>query len=114
MGDFVGNIPWVSFCMSTYRRPDLLKATLTRIRQQSFADFEVVISDNDPQGSAEPVVAALQDARFRYFPNGTNLGMVSSFNKSIERSKGRFIVTITDDDPAYPDMVQTLYDLHLK
>lgn len=100
--------------MSTYKRANLLKATLARIQEQRFADFEVVISDNDPESSARDVVVAFNDPRLRYFPNEENLGMVRSFNKSIERSRGKFVITITDDDPVYPDMLQTLYDLHSK
>lgn len=106
--------PWVSFCMSTYRRTGFLKNALSVIRAQTFADFEVVISDNDPEGSAAAVVAEFQEPRFRYFHNGANLGMVASFNKSIERSRGEYIVMITDDDPVYPNMLQTLYDLQVK
>lgn len=106
--------PWISFCMSTYRRTGLLRTTLALMQEQRFADFEVVISDNDPEYSAQQVAAEFNDPRFRYFPNGTNLGMIRSFNKSIERSRGHFVVPITDDDPVYPNMVQTLYDLHLK
>jgi glycosyltransferase involved in cell wall biosynthesis len=100
--------------MSTFRRPDFLRKSLTQIRQQTFRDFEVVISDNDPEGSAASVVQELQDARFKYYHNGDNLGMVRSFNKSIERATGQFIVMITDDDPVYPEMLQTLYDLSLQ
>ena len=100
--------------MSTYRRPGILRKTLNFLRTQTFMDFEVVISDNDPENSAEAVVAELQDPRFRYFSNGTNLGMIASFNKSIERSRGQYVVPITDDDPVYPNMVQTLYDLSNK
>jgi GT2 family glycosyltransferase len=44
---------WVSFCMSTYMRPILLEKTLRSILSQTFTDFEVVISDNDPKGSAQ-------------------------------------------------------------
>ncbi|MBS1606191.1 MAG: glycosyltransferase family 2 protein, partial [Bacteroidetes bacterium] len=106
--------PWISFCMSTYKRAGILKRTLELFSRQTFANWELVISDNDPDRSAEPVVAAAGDHRLRYFANGTNLGMIGSFNKSFQRSRGQFVVFITDDDPVYPHMVQTLYDLHLK
>src|SRR5260221_7716755 len=111
MPDLNSSMPWISFCMSTYRRTGMLRKMLSLLRAQTFTDFEVVISDNDPENSAEAVVAELQDPRFRYFSNGANLGMIASFNKSIERSCGQFVVPITDDDPVYPNMVQTLYDL---
>jgi glycosyltransferase involved in cell wall biosynthesis len=103
--------PWVSFCMSTYRRTGFLRKALEQIKAQTFTDFEVVISDNDPEQSAAAVVGGVDDPRFKYFPNVTNLGMVASFNKSIERAAGEFIVMITDDDPVYPEMLQVLHDL---
>ncbi len=106
--------PWASFCMTTYKRPGFLKKALSYIQAQTFMDFEVVISDNDPERSAEAVVQGMKDDRFLYFPNETNLGMVRSFNKSIERSKGNYIVMVTDDDPVYPHMLQTLYDLSVQ
>lgn len=103
--------PWVSFCMSTYKRPDLLKEQLHGLQQQQFYNFEVVISDNDPEGSAEPVVKAFQDDRFRYYKNLENLGMVRSFNCSIERAQAEFIIMITDDDPVEPEMLSHLYQV---
>lgn len=103
---------WVSFCMSTYMRPHLLEKTLSSILSQTFKDFEIVISDNDPAASARPVVEKFNDPRIKYYNNGTNLGMIKSFNKSIERAGTEYIVMITDDDPVYPEMLQTLFDLY--
>lgn len=100
--------------MSTYRRTGFLRKALAQIKNQVFTDFEVVISDNDPEESAATVVGEFEDQRFKYFPNKANLGMVASFNKSIERSRGEFIVMITDDDPIYPEMLQVLHDLTIK
>ena len=40
--------------------------------------------------------------------------MKPSFNKSIERSSGDFIVMIADDDPVYFDMLETLINLYIK
>lgn len=106
--------PFVSFCFSTYKRPAFLKATLESVRLQTFTDFEVVVSDNDPAQSGREVVEGFNDERFRYFPNEENLGMKKSFNKSLERSSGRYIVMIADDDPVYPDMLATLHTLQEK
>ena len=102
---------WISFCMSTYKRPVFLRQTLESIRNQIFPDFEVIVSDNDPDKSAEAIVRSINDPRIKYFSNGVNLGMIGSFNKSIERASSDYIVMITDDDPIYPQMLQTLFDL---
>jgi len=111
MENAIVEIPWVSFCISTYKRPLILKQQLESILQQQFKDFEIVISDNDPEKSAENVVELIGDSRLRYFANAENLGMMKSFNKSIERSLASYIVTITDDDPVVPEMLQFFYEL---
>lgn len=104
------SIPKVSFCFTTYKRHDYLKLTLQSVQKQSFQDFEVIVSDNDPEQSGKQTVESF-DERFKYFPNNENLGMKKSFNKSLERSSGEFIVMIADDDPVYPDMLETLINL---
>ena len=102
---------FVSFCFSTYKRPGHLRTTLQKILLQTFRDYEVIVSDNDPEESGRATVEAFNDPRFHYFPNGENLGMKKSYNKSLERSKGQYIVMIADDDPVYPDMLETLVAL---
>jgi glycosyltransferase involved in cell wall biosynthesis len=101
----------VSFCMTTYKRPEILKKTLQTLRDQTYPHFYVIVSDNDPEQSAKPIVDSLNDSRFRYFANKENLGMIRSFNKSIERTDTEFIVMLADDDPVYPDMLETLFNL---
>src|ERR1044072_1080011 len=91
-------MPKVSFCFTTFKRHDYLQSTLQSVKNQTFPDFEVIVSDNDPEQSGKQIVESF-DARFKYFPNNENLGMKKSFNKSLERSSGEFIVMIADDDP---------------
>ena len=76
--------------------------------------FEVIVSDNDPECSGRYFVESLNDSRFIYSPNGTNLGMKASFNKSLNLSSGQFIVMIADDDPVYVDMLETLVKLSIE
>ena len=92
-------MPFVSFCISTYKRPQILLNQLQLLAQQTYADFEVVISDNDPDQSARTIIESSNDKRFKYYANEVNLGMIQSFNKSIERANTAYIVMITDDDP---------------
>jgi glycosyltransferase involved in cell wall biosynthesis len=102
--------PFISFCFTTYKRPAILRSTMESIRLQSFTDYEVIVSDNDPDQSGRQAFEGF-DARFKYFPNEQNLGMKKSFNKSLERSLGKYIVMIADDDPVYPDMLDNLVNL---
>jgi glycosyltransferase involved in cell wall biosynthesis len=103
--------PLVSFCFTTFKRPAILQETLQSILLQSFTDYEVIVSDNDPEKSGRVAVEHFNDPRFKYFANDANLGMKKSFNKSLERSSGEYIVMIADDDPVYPNMLETLMKL---
>ena len=107
-------MPLVSFCFTTYKRPDILIDTVKSVLLQSFTDFEVIISDNDPEQSGKKITEVIKDSRVKYFPNEENLGMKKSFNKSLERSVGEYIVMIADDDPVYPNMLETLINLKEK
>ncbi len=108
------NNPLVSFCFTTFKRHYYLKKTLESVLQQSYQNFEVIVSDNDPEGSGRATVEAFNDSRFRYFKNEANLGMKKSFNRSLQRSTGEYVVMIADDDPVYPDMLETLLDLSVR
>jgi glycosyltransferase involved in cell wall biosynthesis len=105
---------WVSFCMTTFKRPDFLRKQLQIILKQSFTRWELIISDNDPQGSGKSAVDEVNDPRISYAINEANLGMIKSFNRSLAKAGTEFIIMITDDDPVYPDMLQILYDLSIQ
>ncbi|HUQ67215.1 MAG TPA: glycosyltransferase family A protein [Flavitalea sp.] len=106
--------PFISFCITTYKRQYYLHKTLVSISLQTYSNFEVVVSDNDVEQTAREVVENFKDNRFKYFPNEANLGMKKSFNRSLQRSSGNYIVMIADDDPVYPDMLSTLIELSEK
>lgn len=101
-------VPFVSFCLATYRRSQFLEKTLRLIARQTMPDFEVIVSDNDPAGTSRSVVERVNDSRFRYFCNSTNLGMVKNFNRALERATGQFVIMITDDDPPHANLLETL------
>lgn len=100
--------------MTTRRRPDFLIKTLKSILRQTVEDFEVIVSDNDAAGSGRDVVQSLHDPRIQYYCNEADLGMNASFNRSLAKARGEFVVMITDDDPIYPEMLETLRDLSQK
>jgi glycosyltransferase involved in cell wall biosynthesis len=106
--------PWVTFCMTTYKRPEFLAKQLKSILKQSVTDFSIIVSDNDVEASAKKVIEEIGDPRIEYHVNEANLGMVKSFNSSLSKATSEYVVMITDDDPVYPEMLETLRDLSLQ
>jgi len=103
---------WVSFCISTYMRPQFLRKQIESLLKQTFSDFEIVVSDNDPNASAMEVVSSFNDDRIKYYNNTENLGMIKSFNKSIDRSSSEYIVMVTDDDPIENTFLSSVFNLY--
>ena len=106
--------PWVTFCMTTFKRPEFLRQQLRTILKQTFQSFRIIISDNDSDASAKAIVDEINDPRIAYYTNEANLGMVKSFNRSLQRANTEYVVMITDDDPVYPEMLETLYNLTIQ
>jgi glycosyltransferase involved in cell wall biosynthesis len=104
---------WVTFCMTTYKRPDFLRNQLLALLKQTFTNFQIIISDNDIEASGEQVVQQINDPRIYYERNHRNLGMIKSFNASLHKATTEYVVMITDDDPVYPEMLETLYNLSI-
>jgi glycosyltransferase involved in cell wall biosynthesis len=103
--------PLVSFCISTYKRPEILEKQLKLLLQQTYTNFLIVVSDNDPESSALRMVTQINEPRIVYYENRENLGIVKSFNKSIERSTTEYVVMITDDDPLQINFLEEIMPL---
>ena len=114
MEQIIESKPWVTFCMTTYKRPEFLKKQLISLSQQTFSNFNVVISDNDPDASAEKIVRDINDKRYYYYHNGENLGMIQSFNNSIGKAATPYIVMLTDDDHVDTNMLSELRNIVVK
>ena len=86
--------PRVSIGLPTYNRPELLALVLECFRQQTFADFELVISDNaspDPGGAKLCERYANLDPRFRYVRQPVNQGAERNFWFVYDQARGAVV-----------------------
>lgn len=92
--------PKVSVVLTTYNRAHLLPATIESILAQTFADFELVISDDCSPDETEKVCKDYErsDARVRYRRGPKNLGMPGNLNAGIQASSAEYIANLHDGD----------------
>ena len=91
--------PLISICIPAYKRVDFLKDLLDSIAIQKFTDFEVIVTDDSPDGA----VAALCEQYgslfpIRHFRNEIALGTPENWNQSIRLARGHWIKLMHDDD----------------
>lgn len=105
----------ISVCIATYNREKLLKKLLDSLINQksdgSF-EFEIVIADNNPEGSARSVVEEFikkSKISIRYFIQPVkNISLTR--NVCIQNAAGDYLAFIDDDEIADENWLNRLYN----
>ena len=94
----------VSVIMATYRRPATIVDAINSILVQRGVQVEILVVDDCPDSSAEPVVKAIADPRVRYMrnPHPSNRRPAIPRNAGWPLTSGD-IVHFADDDDLVPE-----------
>ncbi|ABK16658.1 glycosyltransferase family 2 protein [Syntrophobacter fumaroxidans] len=108
------NLPHISVCIPTYKRPALLDRCLKALQNQECSGFtySITVVDNDINGSASETVQGRQsrsavEIRYDIEPE-QNISLTR--NRAIGNSNGEFIAFIDDDEFPEPSWLQKLFD----
>jgi GT2 family glycosyltransferase len=98
--EYAMTAPEFSVVMPTFRRPTLLRTAIQSVLDQRDVAVEVIVMDDSPERSAEPVVSSLGDPRVRYLANPQPTGGFPSIVRNLcwPNASGNFIHFLDDDD----------------
>lgn len=95
----------LSICIPTFKRSDLLFVNLNQIYKQLNTlpegfSLEIIIQDNNSEDDTINIVKKFTqlDTRFKFFTNHKNIGPELNFELCLERSIGKYIWVLSDDD----------------
>ncbi|WP_414563595.1 MULTISPECIES: glycosyltransferase family 2 protein [unclassified Anabaena] len=93
-------LPQLSIGLPVYNGDKFIQAALDSLLAQTFADFELIISDNASTDNTEEICRAYaaQDQRIRYYRNEKNIGCSLNFNRVFELSTGEYFKWAAYDD----------------
>jgi glycosyltransferase involved in cell wall biosynthesis len=99
--------PKLSIGLPVYNGEKFLQQSLDSLLNQTFGDFELIISDNASTDNTEEICRnyAAQDQRIRYYRNVTNIGCARNFNRVLELSTSEYFKWAAYDDLHAPDFV---------
>jgi succinoglycan biosynthesis protein ExoM len=103
----------ISVCICTFKRPRLLRKLLLELAKQDTAglfSFSAVVTDNDREQSAKPVVdevAAASPMPIKYCSE-TEQNIALARNKAVANADGDFVAFIDDDEFPPKDWLLTL------
>lgn len=100
--------PQVSVIIPTYNRLEFLKEATQSVLDQTFKDYELIISDNHSTDGTQTWTQRLakKNPRVKYFRNEKNLGMAANWNASIKKAQGDYVTILMDDDLWKPQFLQ--------
>ncbi len=102
--------PLVSVGIPTYNRPEGLRRTLKCIAEQTYANLEIIVSDNcstNPEVEAVVREFMVNDSRIHYFRQEKNVGQFFNFKAVLDKSQGEYFAWAADDDDRVPEFLET-------
>jgi glycosyltransferase involved in cell wall biosynthesis len=104
-----------SVLLPTRNRLEYLRYAVETVRRQDYADWEIVISDNDSEDDIAGYVASLDDSRIRYLRTDRLIPVTDNWNNALSHSDGDYVVMLGDDDgllPGYFSGLLAAFDTH--
>ena len=93
--------PQVSVVINSYNHAAFVGETIQSVLDQSFQDFEIVITDDGSTDSTPDVIRGFTDPRIHLQVFEQNRGMSTAMNDTIARARGEFIAILNSDDFAF-------------
>jgi glycosyltransferase involved in cell wall biosynthesis len=104
--------PLVSIGLFLYNGDRFLEAAIESFLNQTFRDFELIISDNCSTDKSDEICRryAAQDSRIRYYRNQRNMGAGWNVRRVYELATGKYFKQAAHDDMIQPDYLRQCVD----
>ncbi len=94
------NKPKISIGLPVFNEEELLEDRIKSILEQSYGNFEIIISDNASTDKTVEICKKYDkiDSRIRFFEQEKNRGPYWNFNFVLEKARGEYFVWFAVDD----------------
>ena len=98
--------PQVSVVIKSYNHAPYVGEAIQSILEQSFQDFEIVVTDDGSTDGTPDVIGRFADPRIDLRICERNRGISIAMNETIARARGEFIAILNSDDFALPGRLE--------
>ena len=99
--------PLVSVILPTYNRAHVLEEAIRSVLEQTYPEWELIVSDDGSTDSTGDLVAGFGDARVRYLRD-ENAGAAVARNRALGEARGELIAYLDSDNVWHPDYLTAL------
>lgn len=98
--------PRVSICIPTFDRPDYAEKAVLSCLAQTYADYEIIVTDNSDNDLTRQRIESLRSPKVRYHKNTHNLGGIGNLTRAVSLAQGEFVKLLMDDDLLAPECIE--------
>jgi glycosyltransferase involved in cell wall biosynthesis len=107
-GTISDRTPCVSIGLPVFNGEKYLRKSIESILEQTFQDFELIISDNGSTDETESICReyAARSDKIRFYRQNENMGAAANFEFVFQKSRGKYFKWQGHDDYAYPEFLE--------
>lgn len=100
--------PKITIGIPVYNGEEFLHDRINSVLEQTFKDFEIIISDNASSDSTQSICKEYvkKDSRIRYIHQEKNIGMLPNFYFLLQKAKTDYFVWAAVDDSWHPTFLE--------
>jgi glycosyltransferase involved in cell wall biosynthesis len=102
--------PQISICIPTYNGEKFIAKTIQSVLDQTFSNFEIVVSDDGSTDKTLEIVRSFSDPRIVRVDSLSRVGAEANWNNSVANASADLIKLVCQDDLLYRQCLQTEFD----
>jgi len=96
-------VPAVSVLIKAYNHAAYVEQAIRSVLEQSFQDFEIVVTDDASTDETAALVERFTDERIRFQRLQVNHGIPAAMNATVRRARAPLLAILNSDDFMLPD-----------
>ena len=100
------SLPLVSIGIPVYNCEQYIELAIKSILKQTYANFELIITDDGSTDNTVEKVRKFDDPRIKLIADGKNRGISYRLNQQIDMAEGEFFVRMDGDDMMFPTRIE--------
>ena len=100
--------PKVTIAIPTFNREGYLQQAIDSALAQSYANIEVLVSDNASTDGTAALLQRFSDPRVRVLRQAQNIGMMPNWNACLNAASGLYFIMLSDDDLLDPGAIDAM------
>ena len=102
----VERLPAISVCIPTYNGAKYIAQTIESILNQTFTDFEVIVSDDGSSDNTLEIVGSFNDPRIVRIDRLSKVGAEANWNNAVATASASLVKLVCQDDLLYPQCLE--------